>query len=284
MRVAATAWKLRPARSDSRYFAHAYDLISEAHDEGAQVVVLPELHCMELLQLEPSVKEQNSAKYLAQYAEGIEDWIKRISDSSGLTIIGGSHFRTTDHGIKNVCAIGIPGEDLVIVEKNKLTAYEQQVWELAPGSGLRKLPHHLGVLICYDSEFPEAGRALAESGVKALCVPAWTETIQGFWRVRYSCLARAIENQMFVIHSSLVGGIGYEPAPFSHGSAAILAPSIETLPAGPIIRETAENEEGIVIADLDFSVLDQARLQGAVTNWIDRDASTWVMDTNEHNG
>lgn len=279
LRVAAVAWKLRPARGDSDYFAHFYDLISEAHDEGAQVVVLPELHCMELLQIEPSLREQNSAKYLVQYADAIEDWIRRISDSSGLTIVGGSHFRTTDHGIKNVCAIGIPGEELVIVEKNKLTTYEQQVWELAPGSGVKKLPHDMGVLVCYDSEFPEASRVLAEDGMKLLAVPAWTETIQGFWRVRYSCLARAIENQIFVIHSSLVGGIGYEPAPFSHGSAAIIAPSVETFPVGPIIRETPENEEGVIIADLDFSVLDQARLQGAVTNWIDRDASTWKFDS-----
>ena len=276
MRVAATAWKLRPVRGDSDYFAHFYDLVSEAHDEGAEVVVLPELHCIELLQIERQVKEQNAAKYLAQYADAIEDWIHRISQSSGLIIVGGSHFRSTDHGIKNVCAIGVPGEDLTIVEKNKLTTYEQQVWELAPGHGVKSLPREMGVLVCYDIEFPEAARVLAEDGMKLLLVPAWTEAIQGFWRVRYSCLARAIENQIYVAHSSLVGGIGYEPAPFSHGSAAIISPSIEGLP-GPILRETPENEEGVILADLDFAVLDQARLAGAVTNWIDRDASTWKL-------
>jgi predicted amidohydrolase len=214
---------------------------------------------------------------LAQYADAIEDWIKRISDSSGLIIVGGSHFRSYDQGIKNVCAVGVPNEDLIIVEKNKLTAYEQRVWELAPGNGLRRLPKNMGSLICYDSEFPEAARVLAEDGAKVLMVPAWTETIQAFWRVRYSCLARAIENQIFVVHSSLVGGIGYAPAPFSHGSAAIIAPSSESFPVGPIIRETAENEEDVILADLDFAALDQARLQGVVTNWIDRDAGSWNL-------
>lgn len=277
LRVAATAWKLRPIRSDSKYFAHFYDLVSEAHDEGAQVVVMPELHCIELVQLEPQLKERDVAKYLAQYADAIEEWIVRISNSSGLTIIGGSHFRSTEHGIRNVCAIATPGKDLVIAEKNKLTAYEQHMWELSPGSGLKRLPNQMGVTICYDAEFPEAGRALAEDGVKLLMVPAWTESMQGFQRVRYACLARAVENQIFVVHSSLVGGIGYEPAPVSHGSAAIIAPPIEAFPVGPILRESSENEEAVIFADLDFGILDQARLQGAVTNWIDRDAGTWVV-------
>ncbi len=277
LRVAAAAWKLRPAKGDSDYFGHFHDLVSEAHDEGAEVVVFPELHQLELLPIFPDLEEHDAAKFLAQYDEAIEGWIKRISDSSGLIIVGGSHFKNSEEGIKNVCAIGIPGQDIVIAEKNNLTSYERDFWGIQRGQGLARLPKKLGVTICYDSEFPEAARVLAESGVMVHCVPAWTETQQGFQRVRWSCLARAIENQYYVIHSSLVGSIGYEPAPFSFGTSAIIAPSVEPFPDAAILRETLFNEEGLVVADLDFRLLHQSRTAGAVSNWADRLAGNWEL-------
>lgn len=277
LRVAAAAWKLRHARGDSDYFGHFYDLVSAAHDEGAHAIVLPELHCLELLPLAPDLEERHAARYLIQYSEAIEGWIKRISDSSGLIIVGGSHFKETDEGIKNVCAIGLPGYEVVIAEKNNLTEYERRMWRLAPGRGLVRLPHGLGVSICYDSEFPGASRALAESGTLVHCVPSWTETQRGFHRVRWCCLARAVETQSFVVHASLVGQLGYQPVPHTHGSSAIIAPSVEPFPMDAILRETPLNEEGVVVADLDFGMLREARQKGEVRNWRDRNRGDWEV-------
>jgi predicted amidohydrolase len=277
VRVAAAAWKLRHAKSDSDYFGHFHDLVSAAHDEGAQVIVLPELHVLELLPIVPDLYAEDAPKYLAQYGDAIEEWVGRISQSSGLVIVGGSHFKNVPGGIKNVCAIGIPGHGVVLAEKNNLTVYEREDWDLLPGEGLARLPHGLGVTICYDSEFPEAGRALAESGVKIHCVPAWTETRLGFQRVRWSCLARAVENQIYVVHASLVGGLGYEPAPFSFGSTAIIAPSVEPFPESAILRETKLNAEGVIVSDLDLDLLDVARDGGSVRNWHDRNAGKWTL-------
>ena len=283
LRVAASAWKIRPARGDSGYFGHFYDIVSHAHDEGAQVLVVPELHVLELLPLARDLDAWKAAKYLAQYAEAVEGWIKRISDSSGMIIIGGSHFKETTEGIKNVCAIGVPGHDLVFNEKNKLTVYEKQMWQIQEGSGLAKLPRNLGVTVCYDSEFPEAARVLAESGTLIQCVPSWTETQRGFQRVRWCCLARAIENQNFVIHSSLVGELGYEPVPTTYGSSAIIAPSVEPFPVQAVLRETPLNEEGVVLADLDLDLLAEARTQGEVTNWDDRSTVGWKIQAHDYN-
>jgi predicted amidohydrolase len=277
MRVASVAWKIRPVRGDSDYFGHFYDLVEEAHDEGAEVVVLPELHVLEMLPLAPSVRELDAAIYLAQYADAIEGWIRRISEVSGLIIVGGSHFREHEGGIKNVCAIGVPGEPLVIAEKNNLTSYEQDAWDIVAGHGLVSLPKKLGVTICYDSEFPEASRALAEAGALVQCVPSWTETQRGFQRVRWSCLSRAIENQIFTIHSSLVGDLGRDPVPMTFGSSAIICPSVDPFPVEAILRETPLHEEGVVVADLDFDVLQEARESGEVTNWNDRAKHEWTV-------
>jgi predicted amidohydrolase len=280
LRVAAAAMKIRLARKmrgDSAYFGHLHDLVSAAHDANADVVVLPELHVLELLHLEKDVSERNSAKYLVQYGTAIEEWIDRISDLSGVMIVGGSHFKETQDGIKNVCAVGIPGAGTIICEKNNLTAYEKDVWSIKPGRGLARLPKSMGVTVCYDAEFPESGRALAEAGMLVQCVPAWTETQRGFQRVRWSCLARAVENTTFVVHASLVGDLGREPAPVSYGSSAIIAPSVDPFPTEAVLAETPLNEEGVIVADLDFDMLLRARSMGEVRNWEDRHEGTWSV-------
>ncbi len=282
LRVASVAWKLRAPRSDSKYFAHLHDFVSQAHDEGAQVIVFPELHSLELLPLGQPLKETQAPDFLAEYASSLEEWYQRIAESSGLTIVGGSHFREQDGEIYNVGSVAYPSGLISLAAKNNLTAYERDVWQILPGEGVQMSEDGLGVTICYDSEFPGAARALAEAGTRLLCVPAWTETQRGFQRVRWSCLARAVENQMFVVHSALLGGFGEEPVPTSYGSAAIIAPSVEPFPVEAIMRESVLNEEGLIIADLDFDLIDEARKGGEVNNWNDRNSGTWTVQKVGH--
>jgi predicted amidohydrolase len=279
-KVAVVNWKLRPISGDGDFFAHLFDFVNEAHTSGANVLVLPELFVLELIQLEPEVKEVDGPKYLAQYGEVLEEWLQRISESSGMIIVGGSHFKTSPRGILNVCAVAHPQLGIALTEKNNLTNYEQEIWGLGRGSGLAKLPEtRIGVTICYDCEFPESGRALAENGVLLQCVPAYTETEYGFHRVRFCSHARAIENQVFVAHSSLVGNVGREPVPSTYGSSALLSPTIDPFPTNGILAETQMNEEGLAIADLDFDQLLEARQLGDVRNWHDRSNSDWRFHT-----
>lgn len=276
MRVAAASWKLRKIRGDSEFFGHLYDLVEAAHSQDVDLLVLPELFVLELLHLEPDLAERKVPRYLVQYQHALEEWLVRISASSGIMLVAGSHFRDDQGAILNTCAIAEPGHSLSFGPKNNLTAYEREVWGLHPGSGLaRPARPRIGVTVCYDSEFPEAGRVLAEAGVTVHCVPAYTETRHGFQRVRWSCLARAIENQYFVVHSSLVGSLGREPVVQTYGSSAILAPSIAPFPDSAVLAETALGEEGIAVADLDFSAMEDARQHGDVRNFNDRHAGRW---------
>ena len=282
LRIASVAWKIRRNRGDGGYFAHWHDLVSEAHDEGAQAVVFPELHLLELLPLAKEVKPNDAAEYLVQYSEAMEAWIGRIADSSGMIIVGGSHFRRgEDDRILNVCAVGVPGEGVTLQAKNLLTVYEREAWNLLPGRGLARLPKGLGVNVCYDAEFPAAARALAEAGMKTLCVPSWTETQRGFQRVRWSCLARSVELGVFVVHSSLVGDLDREPVPWTFGSSMIAAPSVAPFPVEAILRETPLGEEGVIVADLDYTKLEVARAYGEVRNWDDRDKGDWTLSGKE---
>lgn len=277
MRIAAVNFALRRVRSDSDYFGHLHDLISHAHDEGAEVVVLPELHVLELLPIAGRLPETKTPRFLAQYSGQLEDWFARIAKNSGMTIVTGSHFVERPDGIVNEGVVALPSGTVHRVTKNNLTRYEAEVWGLRHGEGLGLLPSGLGVTICYDSEFPEAGRSLTEAGMTVQAIPAWTETVRGFQRVRWCALARAVENQTFVIHASLVGDFGEEPVPASYGTSAIIAPSVEPFPTDPVLRESPLNEEAVIVADLDFEQLRQARLGGEVSNWEDRTRGNWSV-------
>lgn len=275
--AAVVAWQLRRIRGDSEFFGHLYDFIESAHDAGAELIVFPELAVLELLHLEPDLAEHKGPRYLAQYAAEYEEWAARIAASSGITIVAGSHFKEVEGGIANVCAVADPTRGIALGAKNNLTTYERTTWGLVSGKGLAK-PHdpRLGVTVCYDAEFPESGRALAEEGVLVHCIPAFTETRHGFQRVRWCARARAIENQNFVIHASLLGDLGREPVPSTYGSSAILTPSAPPFPESALLAETPMGEEGVVIAQLDFDALETIRETGEVRNWLDRHSGEWI--------
>lgn len=252
--------------------------VRSAADSGAELIVLPECAVLTILGEHPEVSERETPAFLAGFSE---EWVMCLSGLARelkATIVGGSVFERSAGGIQNVCPIIFPDGAVHRVAKNRLTTYEKEIWNLTPGVGLASFVEPpIGIAICYDSEFPEAGRALAESGAKLICVPAFTEGRRGFQRVRWSCQARAIENQVYVAHASLVGSLGREPVPEAYGSSAILCPSIEPFPESAVLAETALNEPGIAVAQLAFAMLDEVRQRGDVRNWNDRQPLEWQV-------
>jgi predicted amidohydrolase len=137
----------------------------------------------------------------------------------------------------------------------------------------------LGVAVCYDIEFPACAETLTESGCLALAVPAFTETMRGFQRVRWCAQARATERQVFVLHASLVGSLNREPVPTTYGSSAILTPSVLPFPETAILAETPMNQEAVAVADLDWESLLAARESDDVRNWHDRHRGDYRLIT-----
>lgn len=283
MRVASIAWGVRESPTVEAFRDHLFDLVEEAATAGASLALLPELFCLELLATEPSLAEEQVLGFLAPLTERLmPGLLQESAERFGIVVVGGSFFESSPEGIVNVGIVARPGRPPIRYEKNNLTRYEQEVWGLRPGRGLAAFEHEgtrVGVTICYDAEFPESGRALAEAGCLVQLAPSYTESVRGFQRVRWCCLARAVENQVFVVHSSLVGGFGREPLPASSGSSAIIAPSLEPFPVAAILDETPAGEEGIAVADLDFEALRAGRDHGAVRPWTERHRAEWrVME------
>jgi predicted amidohydrolase len=251
-------------------------MTQEAAQAGAELIVLPEFVVLELLREIPSVPEEQTAIALAEHAMRWTEAFSNLARSTGAVIVAGSIFEETHGGIRNVAPVCFPDGLVRRVEKNRMTGYEAEVWGLTPGDSLLAFEGPpLGVAICYDVEFPEAVRAMAEAGAKVVCVPSFTETRQGFQRVRWCCQARAIENQVFVLQASLVGTLKKEPVPEALGASSILCPSHEPFPESAILAETEWNGHGFVLAELDFRMLEKCRKMGDVRNWHDRKPYPW---------
>lgn len=270
MTIAAINWEIRPITSLEEFLGHLRNLLQFAK---ADLIVLPELPVLELLSLHPGVNEIDVPDVLEFYAEPYESAIQAFATENNCTVVGGSHIRKR----RNVCLIAEP-ERSWFQPKNVLTQWESQEWNLGTSTGLRlSSSGQIGVTVCYDCEFPESGRVLAEAGVLIQCIPAYTETRHGFQRVRWCAQARAIENQIITVHASLVGSLGAEPVKSTYGSSAILAPSIAPFPESAILAETELNKEGIALAEVDLETLINARNEGDVRNWNDRRASDWKL-------
>jgi predicted amidohydrolase len=280
MKVASINFALNIIGSEDQFFDHVSNLVTEASHKGATLVVLPEYTVAELYSVVGFYEEVDAARVLTKYADKYVSVIESLAKKLSITLVGGSFFKLEDNKVFNICPIAYPWDPTVFQYKNCLVTYERSVQSVSAGSFLTAPDSSgIGTLICYDCEFPVATSLLCNNGMKVLCVPSSTETIHGFRRVRHSCIARAIENQIFVIHAALVGSIDKEPHPVSYGSSAIIAPCAPQFANGPILSESLLNQESIAIADLDFNALEDLRENGEVTNYKDTRSKQWRVIT-----
>ena len=162
------------------------------------------------------------------------------------------------------------GPDGVIGHQDKqiMTRFERENWDVTGAPGLRVFDTALGrigILICYDSEFPLLGRALARAGAELLLVPSCTDTVAGFNRVRIGAMARALESQCVVVQAPTVGPCDWMPAlDENRGRAAIYGPPDGFWPETGIIAEGVMDQPGWIMAHVDLARVGDSRRNGAV--------------------
>lgn len=131
------------------------------------------------------------------------------AEESGVAILAGYPERAGDRVYNAAMLIGPDGRTLANARKTHLFGAEEKRL-FAPGETLtvaRMGDTKLGILICYDVEFPEAVRALALQGAELIAVP--TALMRPFDRVaRWLVPVRAFENQAFVAYANRCGREG----------------------------------------------------------------------------
>ncbi|MCU0317321.1 MAG: hypothetical protein MUC92_12085 [Fimbriimonadaceae bacterium] len=281
LRVASVAWKIRDLRTPGEWTDHFVNLTRQARGEGADLIVFPELIDLERLSLFPELPQREIAPLLSQTNEPARDLMGQMHVETGCDIVGGSLLWQDGDRVVNRCFIFSQGK-MSWQDKIVMTQFELLEWGVSPGAGLSVSPSRpFGVTVCYDSEFPAAGLALAEAGIWIHCVPAFTETKRGYQRVRWSCRARTVENQIYVVHASLVGALGREPVPSTFGNSAVFCPSVLPFPESAVLAETQLHSEGIAVADLSLRRVEEARQSDDVRNWEDRRKGDWSLNIEE---
>jgi len=171
-------------------------------------------------------------------------------------------------------------------DKQIMTRFEREQWNVVANPGLHLFDTplgRLGILICYDSEFPLLGRRLAEAGVEIILVPSCTDTVAGFNRVQIGSKARALESQCVVVHAVTVGEAPWCPAvDENHGSAGIYAPPDGFWPQSGLIAAGTLDKAGWVKAEIDRKTIIKSRQGGRVLTYRDWPESELIASTHEN--
>ncbi len=274
VRLACTQYQMRKVASFDEFAGQVGYFIDIAADYGADFILLPELFTVQLLSHIEARTPQEGMRELAKYTRRVVELMKSLAAKYGLTIIAGSHPVIEEDRLLNVAHICLPSGEVLTQPKLHVTPNERKWWGISGGRTLAAIDTpkaRIGVLICYDIEFAEAARYLADQGAEIIFVPFCTDNRQGYLRVRYCAHARAIENQIYV---ALAGNVGNLPdvsnMDVQYGQAAVLTPSDFAFARDAIAAEADSNEETLLICDLDLDDLHESRSGGTVTPRLDR--------------
>ena len=225
-------------------YERAEKFIREAANQGAEIVVLPEMwntgYALEKLAELADVNGERTKAFLSSLAKQL-----------GVHIVGGSvSVKRDDKFYNTMYTFNKDGELVGEYSKAHLFRLMDEHLYLEAGSEMNRFAlgdiEAAGV-ICYDIRFPEWLRSHALAGAKVLFVPAqWPTPRIDHWKTLLQ--ARAIENQCFVI---AVNRIAQKVENFN-GQSMIIQPWGEVLWTG------ADDEE-LAIIDVDFSIVDEVR-------------------------
>ena len=268
VRIAAMQYLLRPINRFEDFATQAEFFVRSAHEYHSQFVVFPEYFTMQLLSYLRESSPARAVRRLAQLTPDYEGLFQRLATETGMYIIAGTHPIIQQGELFNAAHLFTPGGLVFRQKKVHLTPTEKGPYQMSRGHGFYVYHTEYGkiaILVCYDVEFPEAARCLAEGGARIIFVPSCTDERQGFCRVRYCAQARTSENQIYVAIACTVGNLPEVPHMATHyGQAAILTPSDYFFARDGIAAEGSVNQEQMVISDVDLNLLDEQRINGTV--------------------
>ena len=286
VRVACVQYQMRKIKDFDEFAAQVrYFVETAGEDYGADYVLFPEFFSVQLLSAMEPFSSRDGIRQLAAIAPKFRELMSTLAREQGLHLIAGSHPVLQDDGrLQNEAMLFRPDGSYVSQPKLHITPSETTWWGITGGNKLLVIQTpkaKVGILICYDVEFPEAARYLAEQGVELLFVPYCTDNRQGYLRVTKCAAARAIENQIYVVTTGVVGNLPDVPAMDIHyGRAAVFTPSDFEFARDGIQAEADPNVETMLVTDLDITDLYRSREAGSVTPLMDRRRDLFELKVN----
>lgn len=288
MKIATAAYPLDFLSSWAQYEDKIAAWVSEAAEAGAALAVFPEYGAMELATLAGAEVAGDLEQSLFAVSDRLAEadaLHQRLAADHDIHILAASGPAATATRPVNRARLFTPGGQVGVQDKQIMTRFERDVWRVAGGGPLQIFDTALGkigILICYDSEFPLLGRALMECDV--ILVPSCTEALSGYWRVRIGAMARALENQCVSVMASLVGTAPWSDAvDVTTGTGGVFGPPDTGFPATGVLAAGTLDAPGWTYAEVDLPTIAHVRADGVVlgrAHWaeqIDRDAPAPIV-------
>ncbi|KAB2338095.1 carbon-nitrogen hydrolase family protein [Cytobacillus depressus] len=274
LRVSAVQYHLHTIHSFEEFAKQCEHYIKTAQEFGSEFILFPEFFTTQLLSIGNGEGASLTIDELPSFTEQYKNLFIKFAKETNMHIIAGTHVIKKNDRLYNVAHLFYPDGRIAEQAKLHITPTEVEEWNMSAGDGLEVFDTDKGriaVLTCYDIEFPEIVRMAKAKGADVIFCPSCTDDRHGFHRVRYTCHARAIENQVYVVATGTVGSLPtVDFMRGNFGQAAVITPNDVPFPPQGIMVQGEINDDMIVTADLDLSLLYEVRERGSVTTWRDR--------------
>jgi predicted amidohydrolase/GNAT superfamily N-acetyltransferase len=283
VRMGAVQWQMREFASVEEVLTQVEYFVDALSDYKSDFALFPEFFNAPLMGLTDQVDQTRAVRFLAGFTEQFRNEMSDMAVSYNINIITGSMPLIENDRVYNVSYLCHRDGRVDEQRKIHITPHERRDWVIEGGNEFKVFDTDAGrvaIMICYDIEFPELGRMAAEQEVDIICVPFWTDTKNGYLRVRHCAQARAIENECYVVITGSVGNLPkVENLDIQYAQSSVFSPSDFGFPHDAVMAETTPNTEMIMFSDMDLEKLTLVRNEGSVTNLKDRRVDLYQLKT-----
>lgn len=237
----------------------AHHLLQQAQQQGAKLVVLPEMFAIMTADKAKKLATQESAS-----SGPIQDFLAQTAAKLGLWIVGGTiPLKTSNPKRSKAACLVFDDNGKQVGRYDKMHLFDALIREhieeykesdaIEAGEQVVVIDSpigKLGLAVCYDIRFPELFRTMVNRGAEVFAIPTafTTKTGEAHWEILTR--ARAIENFCYVIGACQTGKNSEQRETYGH--------SLIIHPWGSIEAQLAV-EQGVIVADIELETLRKIR-------------------------
>ena len=274
VRLGLIQWQMRSLGNLEALFEQAQFFIDAVSGYGSDFALFPEFFTAPLMADYNHLSEAEAIRELARHTEAVRLKFQEFAISYNINIITGSMPFIENGSVYNVGFLCKRDGTNEMYRKIHITPNEVFHWGITGGDTIQTFDTDcgkIGIMICYDVEFPELSRIMADEGMNILFVPFLTDTQNGYTRVKSCAQARAIENECYVAIAGCVGNLPkVNNMDIQYAQTAVFTPSDFAFPSNGIKAEATPNTEMTLIVDVDINLLKELHEHGSVRTMKDR--------------
>ena len=287
VRVGLVQWQMRSFKDVDVLMEQAEFFVDALSDYKTDFILFPEYINAPLMAQFNDLDEAHAIRKLAEFAPMMQQRFSDLAVSYNVNIIAGSVPSMEEGKLMNISYLCRRDGTWDYYRKIHITPSESSAWGMVGGDHLKYFDTDcgkIGILVCYDVEFPELSRIYADQGVRLLFVPFQTDTQNGYSRVRLCAQARAIENECYVAIAGCVGNLPkVNNMDIQYAQSAVFTPSDFAFPTNAVKAECTPNTEMTLIVDVDLDLLKELHVNGSVRTLLDRRKDLYTVTWTEKN-